>query len=199
MVSVAQAVDHISEATNWPLADLKQRARLCVKAGLLPKGLAGRGGTGAAEMKAKHFVTLILSLACPKAKFAPKYIKTLKKLKRLETEEWDGTVWTLQDALLDRIKFWDDPERILSQAHRVDRLLLLFDEHWPTAELDFSPMEGDGKSTERRLFAPKVGKKGIPHRKIGDTVKAVAINGGIFLLIADILAGREREIPAASK
>ena len=63
MTSHRDFIDAVSEATGWPLPDLRHRLRWLRQAGQIKGGKAGRGGAGAAQIDSEAAARLILSIA----------------------------------------------------------------------------------------------------------------------------------------
>ena len=76
------------------------------------------------------------------------------------------------------------------QEYRLDRVMLLFKEDWPLAEIDFVKRDeaslGRGFPSVRLVFA-KGSESDAPRTGLAEMLPAVAINGGVIMLISDLL------------
>ena len=184
MVTTAEAVELIARETGWKESDIRNRARWLVRDGYLPMGKPGR--RGGADLTPEHLALLLLSLACPLGKVSSRFVQQFAELK---TTDGDRD-WTLMEALLDRVDAFRDDQRFPKQEYRLDRVMLLFKEDWPLAEIDFVKRDeaslGRGFPSVRLVFA-KGSESDAPRTGLAEMLPAVAINGGVIMLISDLL------------
>lgn len=183
MATVAQAVKAIAKATKWSETDLRHRARWLIEDGLLPKGKGGYGGAGAAEVTTKDLVTLLLSLAVPVAKAAPDHIETFRNLR----SEYEGRIWRLEDALVDRIEFWRDKARFEDPDEELLSLRLTFDEKNPEAEFRWTQKKDPDGFSHVLNFA-REGHEHEPLRTdVADCKRGIEFGPAIFWILWGIL------------
>lgn len=191
MATVSQAVRRISKATDWSPVDLKHRARLLIEDGLLPKGKGGPGG--APHITTRDFVTLILSMAVPIAKQSPDHIQ---RFRDLETEDDDGKILRLEDALINRIELWSDKARVKASKINVIKLLLVFDKKYPEAEIVWRYKNDKPKVLRLLSFARKGHEREPLRTDLAKCNKAVQFGPAIFWILWDIFI---EEKPARKK
>ena len=186
MPTTSKAVKVIAEETGWKESDIRNRARWLVRDGRLPKGRPGP--KGGADLTARHLVLLLLSLACPEGKRSSEFVLRFAGLLTTDGEK----EWTLMEALLDRIDAFHKDERLPNQDYRLDRVLLIFKEGWPIAEMDFvrrdTTTDGRGFPDARLVFAEGVDGEG-PNVGLAEMFPAVVINGGVIIVVSDLLEG----------
>ena len=185
MATVAQAVKAISKAAKWSETDLRHRARWLIEAEEITPGKGGYGGAGAHKVNVKDLVTLILSMAVPVAKQAPRYIK---KFRNLKTTEVDGLIWRLEDAMIDRIAFWGDLDRIKASEVIITEFQLWFDEKSPEANFIYEEKDRDD-GVQTRLNFPSTPPKERIRTDLADCKMGIKFGPMLFYNLWLILTG----------
>ena len=192
MTELKVAVETFAADTDWPLNDAWPRVRKGQEKGLIGKGTKdGLLHTRAYHVTDNNLMVMLLLLASPVASKAADYVEEFKDLKAEDANT--KKLVRLDDTLLDAIKLYGDDAWIAETSHFIDRVLLIYDEDWQRAEISYSPRGEDGEREppDHILnFAPA--GEGTP-QLMGQTSKAVAINGGIFYTLADLL---KDDVPA---
>ena len=178
MATTNTVVEKIAAETGWKSSDVRNRARWLIRDGYIPKGKPGPNG--GAQLTSEHLIFLLLSLACPDGKRSSNFVKQFAALKT----EFKGRMWTLKEAMLDRLEAWRNDDRLIKQDVELERILLIFDEKWPTAEMQFRDRGTRDMPVHWLRFAK--GKEG-PDQGLAELKPAVVFNGGLIMLISDIL------------
>ena len=137
-------IEGLSRYSPWPKSDLRNRVRWLIQEGLLPRGKAGRGGAGAAQLEPVHIVCILLGLGVPEATAAPRFVDVLLNMKGINS---DGNTISLSDLLV--LKLLRVRNRKLQDADpfSIHRILLIFNDLWPAAEVHLVSNLDEGSQT----------------------------------------------------